>query len=153
MPKKLKLLVIALIVCLGLATAVGVIYSIINRDSSEPAPYQPSELSVPTDYVAPNIEEVKKQFPNPADQYSLFIKYAYAKETVNKIDEAIMYYEAAVDVAPDDESKKATQYTLYLLGNTMQKPELTDKYQQILGNDWIDQYEREKATAPRGDEG
>ena len=144
MPKKLKKPALVLLLGILIAAAAWGSYFIWLRDdkSKEEQTYQPSELSVPTDYYAPSVDEIKAQFKDPTDQYNQLLQYAYAKETVKKYDEAIVLYEAAIDVASNDESKKAAQYTLYRLGFSIQRPELSEKYKQLLGEEWIKQHEQ-----------
>lgn len=134
-------LIIASILLVVMAAAAT--YMIANRQGKDEDQqqsedgYQPSELSVPTDFYAPEIDEVKKQYSEPADQYAQLINYAYLKETVKKYDESILLYEAAIEVAPDEELKKDAQYSLYWLAVNIDRKDLADQYAEILGEDFL----------------
>lgn len=135
------ILIFASILLVALVVATS--FLILNRDNKSDDQQQPeesnnqSELSVPTDFYAPEIDEVKKQFSEPLDQYSQFIHYAYLKETVKKYDEAISLYEAAIDVAPNDELKKDAQYSLYWLTVNIDRKDISEKYAEILGEEYL----------------
>ncbi|MDQ3093602.1 MAG: hypothetical protein M3Q70_00285 [bacterium] len=135
-----KNVAILLFLVLVIGTTVAFIYKKNNEQKqtgTEQNAYQPDEVSAPTDYYAPSIEEIRKTNQNPADQYAAFLQYAFGKEQTERYDEAFTYYEAAAEVAPDEITKKNTQYTIYILAQKLKDQEKTSLYHDILGEEYI----------------
>lgn len=97
-----------------------------------------SELSQPTDYYAPSIDELEQRYQDPAAQYERALFYANAKSEVQKYKEAVVFYEFAAKVAPDEDARKETEYKLYILGMRTNNSNLSTKYKDIIGQNYID---------------
>lgn len=155
-----KRLIIACVVAAAVVLTGVSVWQWFRRDDgplSEPAGGEPvevtaAELSAPTDYWAPAIDEIRREHADPAEQYALLLHYGYLKEEVARYDEAVGFYEAAAEVAPGDEQRRRVWHRLYVRGVQWDRPELTDKYRDLLGQDWIDDYE-ETAAQRRGEHG
>lgn len=127
----------------------GLLYWFVIRDtkSSEPSQVEETprnevsaeELSNPSDYYAPSIDEIKNQHPEPADQYSQFMLYANLKQAVEKHDDAIELYKAAIEVAPSEDDKHQAYYALFLLGGRTDRQDIRDEFQQKLSSEWLAQ--------------
>ncbi len=140
-----------MVIVLALAVLAVLLAVVIRYRSGEPDPEQtdtqlievdPAEMSAPTDYWAPAIDDIRRENPDPAEQYARLMHYAYLKEEVAQYDEAIALYEAAAETAPSEQQQRRVWYRLYLRGGLWDRPELSDRYFGLLGQEWIDDYEQ-----------
>lgn len=128
------------VILLILGITTGYYFLVIKpREDSARESVQQAEFNpyAPTDYYAPMVEEILATNPANDVRFAEFIRYGYLKESVNNNYEAIAFYEAAIEVAPDENAKKDVQYTIYVLAHRIGERETTERYKTALGEEWI----------------
>lgn len=151
---KKKIILLGIAAVIAVALAVGAFVLRQGRNSQDGGDQQslmeddPNYQREELEFTPPLVYEVKEQYPDEAEQYGLFFQYALTEEALGNIDAAVGYTEAAIEVAPDDESKDLLRYNLYRMGRDNNNTELMNKYRDILGEDWITKHEEPK---PRSD--